>query len=77
QGVSAIRECDPYIAVFGNCLNSNPASGYYDVLPPVDDTYVDPCYNPAHDCSGATPNTFTMTVGLPDGSQSVVNQFYR
>lgn len=77
EGVPAVRDCATYISVFGNCLNSNPAGGYYDILPPVDDSYIDPCYNPAHDCSGATPNSFTIQAVLPDGSQASVNQFYR
>jgi hypothetical protein len=77
QGLPALHDCTPYIAVFGNCLNSNPSGGIFEVQPPVDNSYVDPCYNPAHDCSGATPNTFTLTGSLPGGGQAKVNQFYR
>jgi hypothetical protein len=77
QGIAAVRGCATYISVFGNCLNSNPSGGYYDILPPVDDSYVNPCYNAAHDCTGATPNAFTVPAILPDGSQANVNLFYQ
>lgn len=77
QGVATLHDCATYVAVFGNCSGNNPSGGYYDILPPIDDTYVDPCYNPAHDCSGRTPSSYSVTATLADGSQARVNQFYR
>ncbi|MDR3418737.1 MAG: hypothetical protein P4L83_21395 [Nevskia sp.] len=77
QGASVQHSCDALVAVFKTCFGNNPAGLYADIELPIDNEYVDPCYNAAHDCSGSTPNLFTSTAVLPDGSQASVNPFYR
>jgi hypothetical protein len=75
QGIASKHTCDDFIAVFKDCNGDNPAGLYADVEVPVDNEYVDPCYNSDHKCDGQ--NIFTKIVTLPDGSQTSVNQFYR
>lgn len=75
QGSANKRTCDDFIAVFKDCSGDNPEGLYVDIQIPVDNEYVDSCYNTEHDCDG--PNIFNKTVTLPDGNQTTVNQFYR
>jgi hypothetical protein len=77
QGAARIHDCTALIEAFDTCNGNNPAGGYIDIAPPIDNEYVDPCYNASHDCSGNTPNVFTETVTLPDSTQTTVNDFYR
>ncbi len=77
QGDAILHNCDALVAVFKNCNGNNPAGHYVDSEPPIDDEYVDPCYNAAHDCSGKTANLFTGTATVPTGSTTSVNQFFR
>ncbi len=75
QGSAKKYTCDDLIAVFHDCSGRNPAGLYASIEAPVDNEYVDPCYNSEHNCNG--PNIFTRTVTLPDGNEATTNEFYR
>lgn len=77
QGSASVQNCSTSVAVFYTCAGNNPSGAYIQTEPPVDGEYIDPCYNAAHDCSGATPNALTRTVQFSDGSSASVNPYFR
>ena len=75
QGIATAHDCDDLIEVFDECVGNNPAGLYANILVPVGNAYVDPCYNAENTCNGQ--NIFTKETALPGGSAATVNQFYR
>ncbi len=84
QGYSSTGDCTTMLEVFKSCGINNPAGGYVAIEPPVDNEFVDPCYNSEHRCTpkpngtGDGGTNIISHLATVDGAQvGPVNAFYR
>jgi hypothetical protein len=84
QGTSSAGGCSTLLEVFKSCGINNPAGGYVAIEPPVDNEFVDPCYNSENRCiprrngNGDGGTNIISHLASVDGVQvGPVNAFYR
>jgi hypothetical protein len=83
QGSASTGNCAIMLTVFKSCGINNPAGGYIAVEPPVDNEFVDPCYNSENRCTpqpnGGDGGTNSIShLATVNGTQvGPVNAFYR